>query len=70
MPIYEYRCETCKAVFEDFEFSARPEEKKTCPACGSTDTVRTVSTFSSASAGGKAQASGGSCGSGGGGRFT
>ena len=68
MPIYEYRCEACATVFEDFVMSAGSDEKPACPECGSPETKRLVSSFSSAgSSSGDADGAAHSCGSGGGG---
>jgi putative FmdB family regulatory protein len=41
MPIFEFRCESCKRVFEELVFSS--EEKPACPACKSEDTHRILS---------------------------
>jgi len=72
MPIYEYRCEKCGESFEELEFSAHSDDKKQCPKCGSSDTKRIISSFSSSSSSGDSGFStgGSSCSPGGGGRFT
>jgi putative FmdB family regulatory protein len=40
MPIYEYRCQACGAVFE--KIRRQPAEKESCPKCGG-DAMRSVS---------------------------
>ncbi|HKK01347.1 MAG TPA: zinc ribbon domain-containing protein [Desulfuromonadales bacterium] len=40
MPIYEYRCQACGAVFE--KIRRQPTEKEACPKCGG-DAIRGVS---------------------------
>lgn len=52
MPIYEYRCKKCNTDFTVLKMSSRQEETA-CPACGSRDVARKLSSFScSASSGG------------------
>jgi putative FmdB family regulatory protein len=41
MPIFEYRCESCKKGFEELVFST--EKNPLCPACGSDRTHRILS---------------------------
>jgi putative FmdB family regulatory protein len=42
MPIYEYRCESCDARFEEYlSTSAKPSPP--CPACGAENVVRLMS---------------------------
>lgn len=45
MPIYEYRCQSCKRRFSVFwrTFSLAEDDKVVCKRCGSTDIVRLVS---------------------------
>jgi putative FmdB family regulatory protein len=43
MPIYTYRCETCKTAFEAFASIQKKETgwQPTCPKCGSSQTRQT-----------------------------
>lgn len=34
MPMYEYRCERCDALFEEIKRMADRDQPETCPACG------------------------------------
>ncbi len=35
MPIYEYKCEICQQIFENFVFSSADKKKDIrCPKCG------------------------------------
>jgi putative FmdB family regulatory protein len=35
MPIYEYKCEICQQIFENFVFNSADKEKEIrCPKCG------------------------------------
>ncbi len=45
MPIYEYRCDLCKAKFSLFFKSIALVEEPHCTKCGSTDVARLVSSF-------------------------
>jgi putative FmdB family regulatory protein len=50
MPIYEFVCEACGALFEDLvRYEALGEAR--CPACGSAEITRKVSRFASRTAG-------------------
>ncbi|MBP3558966.1 MAG: zinc ribbon domain-containing protein, partial [Thermoguttaceae bacterium] len=40
MPIYEYQCQRCDAVFEALVFSST---KPTCPECGTEEISRLMS---------------------------
>ena len=42
MPIYEYKCSKCSAVFEAL---VRGDEKPACPECGSKRLKKLVSVF-------------------------
>lgn len=42
MPIYEYKCQKCSAVFEAL---VRGREKPACPECGSGRLKKLVSSF-------------------------
>jgi putative FmdB family regulatory protein len=44
MPIYEYRCTSCNAEFEEL-VSASATTSPPCPACGAADAKRLFSSF-------------------------
>ena len=49
MPIYEYRCQGCGRVFEEFvRFGDDPELK--CPGCGGAEARKVFSLFGTSSA--------------------
>ena len=49
MPIYEYRCQNCGHVYEEFvRFGNEPE--LTCPECGGADARKVVSLLGNAGA--------------------
>lgn len=53
MPIFEYACETCGRTFERLTFRQQVGAPMPCPACGSVQTTKVFSTFSTqAGAGG------------------
>jgi putative FmdB family regulatory protein len=56
MPIYEYKCLSCKAIFEAYRSIPHADIDVKCPKCGSQKTERLISRFF-----GKGTA-GGSCG--------
>jgi putative FmdB family regulatory protein len=43
MPIYEYRCQTCQAEFEELIRSPRDERDLTCTQCNSPAITRRLS---------------------------
>lgn len=48
MPIYEYKCKKCLLnPFEVFKPMNRKDDKEQCPVCGSYETERLLSKFSS-----------------------
>ena len=51
MPIYEFRCKKCDKKFEELVFSLNSEKKIICPQCGSKESERLFSHFSSKSSG-------------------
>jgi putative FmdB family regulatory protein len=51
MPIYEYRCNDCGKVFSKLQRMGATAEGVTCPACGSKNVERMVSSFASATSG-------------------
>ncbi|HHQ49654.1 MAG TPA: zinc ribbon domain-containing protein [Acidobacteria bacterium] len=63
MPIYEYRCNDCGKVFSKLQRMGATADGVTCPACGSANVERKVSSFASASSGSGVStgASGSSC---------
>ena len=46
MPIYEYRCQECKALFETIVTSAENSTEVTCPKCSSSAVKKTISASS------------------------
>jgi putative FmdB family regulatory protein len=62
MPIYEYRCRSCKKRFEQLRRMADADRDLVCPECRSEEVERLLSTFSSAG-GGSDSGGGGGCGS-------
>jgi putative FmdB family regulatory protein len=45
MPIYEYRCRSCEADFEELVRSAEAEKSVKCPECGGRKVDRRLSVF-------------------------
>lgn len=46
MPIYEYRCDQCRNLFEVLAASATATVEIICPKCGSHKTRKTISASS------------------------
>jgi putative FmdB family regulatory protein len=46
MPIYEFKCNKCGAIFEQLVFPSDGEDNAICPSCGEGDTCRLMSSFS------------------------
>ncbi len=46
MPIYEYRCQECKALFETIVTSTETAREAICPKCGSSTAKKTISASS------------------------
>jgi len=46
MPIYEYRCQECKNLFEAILTSTETSAEVTCPKCGSSAVKKTISASS------------------------
>jgi putative FmdB family regulatory protein len=65
MPIYEYRCRSCKNRFERL-VPAGAADGQSCPTCGSADVSRLLSLFAAPAGAAEASGGGGSCCSGGG----
>ena len=47
MPIYEFVCTECNKSFEDLVFSLSSIDEVVCPACGSSQVKKKMSTFAS-----------------------
>jgi putative FmdB family regulatory protein len=52
MPIYEFVCTECSKSFEDLVFSLSRIDEVVCPACGSSQVKKKMSTFASKPAAG------------------
>ncbi len=46
MPIYEYRCNKCRKLFEILVTSSQDSEEINCPECQSKDIIKTISASS------------------------
>ncbi|MBI5250483.1 MAG: zinc ribbon domain-containing protein [Desulfomonile tiedjei] len=66
MPIYEFKCDSCGKEFERLVF-ASDNNAETCPDCGSDQTHKVMSVFSSNALERQAASCAGSHGGGGGG---
>jgi len=62
MPIYEYRCRECGAVFDAFQSIGADSSGLECPECGALKAEKLFSTFASGAAGASGTAASGSCG--------
>jgi putative FmdB family regulatory protein len=49
MPIFEYACEECGTTFERLTLRPQVAVPTPCPQCGSTQTTKVFSTFSTQS---------------------
>lgn len=68
MPIYEYKCIKCSNIFSALQSMSASEKDTICPACGSREVRKMLSTFSSSMGSGfSPAASAPACGGGGGG---
>ena len=62
MPIFEYKCNSCNHVFEEFVFSSNTDSATiVCPECGTKNAEKLMSAFSS-SAGASVGSGAASCG--------
>jgi len=43
MPIFEYRCQDCKKLFEIIVTSSDASQEVTCPKCGGKKVTKTIS---------------------------
>lgn len=64
MPIYEYRCRECRALFARLQRVGASSADVRCPECDSEDVERQLSTFAAASAGPSMGSSAAGCGGG------
>lgn len=46
MPIFEYACQTCGVTFERLTLRSQANPPTPCPECGSVQTTKVFSTFS------------------------
>ena len=53
MPIYEYQCSNCNYRFALLEPIGSPENGRECPKCGSRQSKRTISPFSTSAPAGE-----------------
>lgn len=63
MPLYEYRCESCRKVFEAYK-RLSDDAKEACPACGGSSSRVGISLFSTRGSGSASVSGGSSCGGG------
>lgn len=63
MPLYEYRCESCRKVFEAYK-RLSDDTKEACPACGRISSRLGISLFSARGSGSDSGSGGSSCGGG------
>jgi len=59
MPLFEYKCEICKNIFEELIFTKNDEKELCCPKCKSKDVHKLISLFGVA--GTEKKVSAGSC---------
>ncbi|MHB9131927.1 MAG: FmdB family zinc ribbon protein [Armatimonadota bacterium] len=68
MPIYEFQCHDCQAIFEELVRMGSNGEGLSCPSCGSASLSKMMSAFYGRSSGGNGsynQVAGSGCGCGG-----
>ena len=63
MPLYEYRCESCRKVFEAYK-RLSDDVKEACPECGEKSSRVGISLFRAGEKGSGSSTSGSSCGGG------
>ena len=65
MPLYEYRCRDCAALFEVLQSMGEGSDGLSCPRCGGDAVERQLSTFAGMTASASAAAGGSTsaCGS-------
>jgi putative FmdB family regulatory protein len=59
MPIFEYRCQDCRQLFQKLQLAGAGTTTITCPSCGSRRVERQLSVFASTSQAGSATPSSG-----------
>jgi putative FmdB family regulatory protein len=64
MPLYEYRCEACRRLFEAYKRSSEEGGREKCPSCGGRATRVEVSLVGP-SGNSSSPSRGGKCGGGG-----
>ncbi len=57
MPLYEYRCDACGALFERLRRMQEADEALSCPKCESSSVKRQLSTFAPHAGSSSSQAS-------------
>lgn len=66
MPLYEYLCLDCNALFDGLRGMAEADEPIACDECGSSNSSRMISVFNAQTSGGNgASGSAGACACGG-----
>ena len=65
MPILEYRCARCEKTAEILVLAGDDGGAEECPACGSPDLTRLLSTFAAHAGSGGARTAEAACGAGG-----
>jgi len=67
MPIYEFTCEQCGAIFDELLSLSKARSKVSCPSCGSSQTKRNLTGFGLSAPAGRSESnpSGGGCSPGG-----
>ena len=68
MPLYEYQCQDCNAVYEQLRRMSEADSGLECPVCHSQNVERQLSTFACSGSGPSPSSAGDGCGSRG--RFT
>ncbi len=66
MPIFEFECIECGAVFEKLVRKAGADADVVCPKCGARRVEEKLSTFASTSSSGGSEAASSKCSTGGG----
>lgn len=64
MPLYEYRCNACKRIFEAYTRLSDEGKSAACPACGDASEKIGISLFNAAGSAGGARQENPACGAG------
>jgi putative FmdB family regulatory protein len=64
MPLYEYKCEKCQAVFSELRSISQRNDAISCPECGGKAKVIISAFATGAGTSGSGSTPGGSCGPG------